>query len=205
MIADIQLVFVRHGETEWTEKGLLHGHRDSPLSATGRRQAELTAERLRTDKFDALYSSSLGRAMETASVLGEAVGLTPEPLDGLKEMYYGWMEGKPNPPFEPDGSGRNIYRPLVMLILRLTGEKPDHLFSRVKDSIHTMIEKHPASKLLTVTHWGVLSVIMATLLDNDPKRWRDYDHWAACGVTEIHARNGKWHVIRLNDAGHLQE
>lgn len=205
MNAPIQLVFVRHGDTEWTEKGLLHGHRDSPLSATGRRQAELTAERLQTDRFDAFYSSPLGRAMETALILSEAVGLTPEPLDGLKEMYYGWMEGKPNPPFEPDGSGPNLYRPLVMLILRLTGENPAHFFKRVKETIHTMIEKHTVSRLLIVTHWGVLSIIMATLLDNDPKRWRDYGDWAACGVTEIHARNGKWHLIRLNDSGHLQE
>lgn len=205
MTADIQLVFVRHGDTEWTEKGLLHGHRDSPLSATGRRQAELTAERLQTDRFDALYSSPLGRAMETASVLGKAVGLTPEPLDGLKEMYYGCMEGKPNPPFEPDGTGPHLYRPLVMLILRLTGENLAHFFKRVKDTVHSVIEKHTKSRLLIVTHWGVLSIIMATFLDNDPKRWREYGDWAACGVTEIHSKNGKWHLVRLNDPGHLQE
>src|SRR4030043_435873 len=69
MTSGLSLVLVRHGETEWMERGRLHGRLDSPLSPTGRRHAEQAAQRLHRERFDALYTSPLGRAMETAAIL----------------------------------------------------------------------------------------------------------------------------------------
>jgi len=103
MTSGLSLVLVRHGETEWMERGRLHGRLDSPLSPTGRRHAELAAARLRGEQFQALYSSPLGRAMETAAILGRAVGLTPQPVDGLAELDFGWLEGAPAPLWREEG------------------------------------------------------------------------------------------------------
>ena len=201
-----ELVLVRHGETEWTERGLLHGGRlDSPLSPIGKHQARLAARRLEGEDFAALFSSPLGRAMQTAEIIGEALGLIPEPQEGFREYKFGWMEGKPKTIFEPDGTGPLFIKPLITLSILLTGERPGEFNTRVLRAVQDIVDRHPADRILVVTHWGVLSLIMAALLDDDPKRWREYGGWAPCGITELHGQNGKWRLIRLNDAEHLQE
>jgi len=90
-----QVVLVRHAQTEMITKNRIHGHSDSPLSQKGIRDANKTADRLREQSFDVFYSSSIGRAMSTAEIIGDALNMTPVPTDGLKERYYGWLEGKP--------------------------------------------------------------------------------------------------------------
>ena len=109
MSRNTQITLVRHGETEWTERGLLHGRLDSPLNDVGRRHAQLTARRLSGEDYDVLYSSPRGRALETASVIGRAVDLIPSPLDGFQEMDYGWLEGRPLSLADPSGDG--AFRP----------------------------------------------------------------------------------------------
>jgi broad specificity phosphatase PhoE len=201
----LQLILVRHGETEWTELGLLHGRLDSPLSITGRRHAEQTAARLRGETFNALFTSPKGRAMQTAQMLGEAVGLAPTPLDGLREMDFGWSEGKPLPLFDPDGTGAWLFRPIARIALHLTAERPPHFAARIREAIATMQAQYPQGRLLVVTHWAVISMLVALLLDGDPHRWRAYGPWAACSITELHATDGTWRILRLNDHQHLQE
>ncbi|HEY42677.1 MAG TPA: histidine phosphatase family protein [Anaerolineae bacterium] len=201
-----ELVLVRHGESEWTEKGLLHGGRlDSPLSPKGKRQAALAARRLEGEDFAALFSSPQGRAMQTAQILGEVLGLTTEPLDGLREYIFGWVEGKPKTLFEPDGTGPLLLKPLIGLSALLTGERPRQFNQRVLNAIHVISDRHPSGRILVVTHWGVLSLLMAALLDADPKRWREYGGWSPCGITELHGHHGEWKLIRMNDSEHLQE
>ena len=63
-----QFVVARHGETLWNRRGLQQGQADSPLSEPGIRQAEAIAEALADRAFDALYSSDLGRAVQTAGI-----------------------------------------------------------------------------------------------------------------------------------------
>src|SRR5689334_13838242 len=86
--------FVRHGETEWNAQGRLCGRTDVALSANGRRQAGLLADRFRPMAIDALYSSPLQRALETARCIGRAVGHEPVVDGRLLELYYGEWEGR---------------------------------------------------------------------------------------------------------------
>ncbi len=201
----MQLILVRHGETEWTERGLLHGRLDSPLSATGRHHAELAARRLQDERFDALYSSPLGRAMQTAEIIGRAVGLRPAPLAGLREADYGWLEGRPLAQVDPDGASSWLFRPLVLLAGALSAERPGQIARRTAAAIETIRSRHPRGRVLAVTHWGVISMLVAQLVDRDPRRWRGRGPWAACGISELHAHNGTWRIARLNDHDHLQQ
>ena len=205
MSSGTRLVLVRHGETEWTERGLLHGRLDSPLSAAGRRHSEMTAGRLQGERFDALFSSPKGRAMQTAAILGQAIGLTPVPLDDLREADFGWLEGKPLSRIDPDGPGNKFLRPVVWLMRSLTAERPVHIAGRVTAAVETMTRQFPQGRLLVVTHWGIISMIMAQLVDQDPGKWRGRGPWAACGLSELHAVNGAWQVVRLNDHAHIRQ
>ena len=85
---------VRHGETKWNAVDRICGRSDVPLSEAGRRQAKRLAERLKPISFDALYSSPLKRAIDTARFISERIGLEPVLDDSLVELDYGQWEGK---------------------------------------------------------------------------------------------------------------
>lgn len=88
------LYLVRHGETEWNRAHRIQGSTDIPLNDTGRAQAARTGELLRRRDWDAIYSSPLARAFETATILGDALGLgPPETVPELAERNYGEAEG----------------------------------------------------------------------------------------------------------------
>ncbi len=203
MADGIQLVLVRHGETEWTEKGLLHGRLDSPLSATGRLHARQAGVQLSGQHFDALFSSPRGRALETAAFIGQETGLAPEPLEGLQEMDYGWLEGRPLDYVDPDGTGAFLLRPLVRLAMAATGERPGQMAKRIANAIDTLCEEYTGGRLLLVTHWGVLSMIQAQLLNGHHRSWRSNGPWAACGISELRHRDGNWQAVYLNRHDHL--
>src|ERR1700692_3285815 len=69
------VVIIRHGQSQGNAEGRFGGHTDTPLSARGRKQAAATASALASEKFDAVYSSDLPRAIETATPLANRVGI----------------------------------------------------------------------------------------------------------------------------------
>jgi broad specificity phosphatase PhoE len=69
-------LLARHGETEWNREERYQGHADPPLNATGRAQAEELANSLVEEQVEAIYSSDLRRAAETAEIVGARLGLT---------------------------------------------------------------------------------------------------------------------------------
>src|SRR5260370_17327478 len=78
-----QVVISRHGQPQGNAEGRFGGHTDTPLSPRGRKQAQATAKALASEKFSAIYSSDLPRAIETASPLAKLVAVplhTPHPL-----------------------------------------------------------------------------------------------------------------------------
>ncbi len=91
------LAFIRHGQTDWNREGRLQGSSDIPLNDTGREQAR-TAERMLEDwTWDAVVSSPLVRARETAQIVAEGLGLPLGPAyPELAERDYGPLEGLPD-------------------------------------------------------------------------------------------------------------
>ena len=193
MKSTLELILMRHGETEWTESGLLHGHTDIPLSRKGEKQARDAARRLQGKTFTVIYSSPLKRAVQTATIMGENSKLDPIPLAGLSERYYGWGEGKPM--FIVDPTGPKLLKPFVRLMVNLTGEREHHFTQRIKSTIETIINQHPRGRVLVVTHWGVLSMIMSLLMDGNLKNADNYGPWKACGLTTLQQNCRTWKII----------
>lgn len=87
--------FIRHGQTEWNREGKLQGSSDVPLNDTGRTQA-LAAARILADDgpWDAIVSSPLSRARETAEIIARELGIDLGPAyAGFRERDYGPLEG----------------------------------------------------------------------------------------------------------------
>lgn len=87
--------FVRHGQTENNVARLMSGQADIPLTKLGLAQAEGAAETLRGERFDALVSSPLQRAMRTAAIIGAATGHEPVANADLMERDWGVYTGQP--------------------------------------------------------------------------------------------------------------
>ncbi|MCR5611270.1 MAG: histidine phosphatase family protein [Clostridiales bacterium] len=89
------IVLVRHGQTPYNAEHRLQGQLDIPLSDAGREQAEKLGERLKNEgvRFDALYSSRLKRAKDTARIIGGYLGLEPKVIAGVEEINFGCFQG----------------------------------------------------------------------------------------------------------------
>ena len=89
----MKIYFIRHGETDWNRKRKIQGQADIPLNDTGRKQAEAAAIWLRNVMFDAIFSSPLARARETAEIIRNGRDIPVYIDERLIEIAYGSCEG----------------------------------------------------------------------------------------------------------------
>ncbi|WP_179404854.1 histidine phosphatase family protein [Burkholderia guangdongensis] len=164
-MATTQILFIRHGETAWNRIKRIQGHIDIPLAETGLAQAQRLAERLARDardgaRIDAIYSSDLQRAQQTAQPSATALGLPLVLNAGLRERSYGVFQGHDSteiearfpdayaawqtrdPGFEPDG-----------------GESQRAFYHRVLHAIEPIVAAHPGGRIACVAHGGVLDCV----------------------------------------------
>lgn len=87
------VIIVRHGETLWNLQRRYQGHGDSPLTATGRAQADAVGRRLKSVPVDAFIASDLGRTRETAAIITRHTGHIPALDSRLRERSFGVLEG----------------------------------------------------------------------------------------------------------------
>jgi probable phosphoglycerate mutase len=155
----VLLYLVRHGETDWNLARRIQGSTDIPLNDTGRDQAATAGELLARREWDAVYSSPLSRAFETASIIAGEIGLpTPTTVDALVERAYG----------EAEGLGDEE------LTARFPGDTPvpgresrGEVIARVLPALMDLAEAHPDEAIIVVSHGGVIrSVLNAVDPDN---------------------------------------
>lgn len=89
----LRLILIRHGETAWNAEGRAQGFTDLELTERGRQQAQALAQALQDKPLEAVYSSPLCRALETARVIAQPHGLEVQTDVGLMEMNQGELEG----------------------------------------------------------------------------------------------------------------
>jgi len=143
------ILLARHGETEWNREVRFQGHADPPLNETGRAQAVQLAEQLAGESIDAVYSSDLRRASETAEIVGGQLGLPVEQEPGLREIDVGSWQGLTKA--EIDG------RPW-------DGETYEQHSERVLRALRGIAARHPGGQVLVVTHGGSLRRVQQAVL-----------------------------------------
>ena len=156
----------RHGESDWNVARRWQGHADRPLTELGRRQAAELAERLAEVPLDAVYSSDLLRARETAEAIAGPRGLPVHALRELREIDVGSWSGLTRP--EAEERFPEAY-------LRWTqgghgwddGEEYEQMAKRVVDAVLGVAARHPGGCALVVAHGGPIRALHAVALGID--------------------------------------
>ncbi len=200
-----ELLFIRHGETDWNRQQRFQGQIDVPLNAAGRAQAQRLAQRLHADKHDALFTSDLLRARETSAPLAAAWGLAPVALAGLREQHFGVLEGLDVPTIKqrhPDlwqhwlEHRRDFALP--------GGESLSQFHARVLNAVRDLATGAAAGprRLAIVTHGGVLDMLWRTA------KGLPLDGLRACeipntGLNRLRWADGTLHIEQWADDAHL--
>ncbi|PYI54904.1 histidine phosphatase family protein [Paenibacillus flagellatus] len=149
---------IRHGTTDWNVTGRLQGQNDIPLNEAGRWQAVRLAERLRRERWDAIASSDLARARETADIVAEAAGIGPVRLEaGLRERTHGRLDGTTLE--ERIAAWGPDWKELDHGV-----ESDELLFARGYACIEKLLREFEGRRLLVVSHGAFIGVVMERLL-----------------------------------------
>lgn len=202
----LQLILIRHAETIANIQGRWMGWNDTPLTEQGAAHAEAVARRLAAEVTDAiaLYTSPLPRARRTAEVIGRALGLEPVPLDSLREINFGDMDGVTLEEMRthyPDLYERWQDR-TDMEFTWPGGERRSDFFRRVSATCDDILFRHRQGTVLIVAHRGTLGVMLAYLLPEQMSQWWGYE-LTHCALTRVSVQNGRASLLALNDATHL--
>jgi probable phosphoglycerate mutase len=169
------LLLARHGETDWNREGRWQGWADPPLNATGRAQAQALAEQLRDTPFDAVYSSDLRRAHETAEIVAAPHDVPVVADPGLREIDVGSWSGLTRKEIEqrfPDGT-------------RPDGETRDEHAARVLGAVERIARENPGLRILVVTHGGTMRALHGHVSE------LPFHPVENCGVLELHFRDDR--------------
>jgi broad specificity phosphatase PhoE len=147
-----RILLVRHGETDWNRESRWQGQSDTPLNDTGREQARALAEELTGEPLDAVYSSDLIRAHETARVVAESRGLDVIAIRDLRERSFGSLEGLTTDEIQARHPG--IELPWS------DGETREAMAERVLEALQRIADTHPDADVLVVSHGGPLRAVL---------------------------------------------
>jgi len=165
------LLIARHGETDWNRARRWQGHADRPLTERGRAQATELAERLADIALDAVYSSDLRRARETAEAVAHAQGVDVVQLADLREVDVGSWEGLTREEAEtrfPDGFRRWLAGGTGWE----DGESYAEMSTRVLAAVDRIANEDEGGGLLIVSHGGPIRAIHGAALGMDVEAYR---------------------------------
>ena len=201
---DTLLYLVRHGITKWNDERRYQGHRDLPLSETGRLQAEKVARRLQGVDIAAVYSSDLARAMDTARFVGKTHRLPIIPLEELREIDVGKWEGKSFEELRHKES--ELLEHWLSDIVNNPipgGESYAQLRDRVIPKIMELARTHKGSSICIVSHSGPLKLMLCHVLGMAPCGRLRFELANASLSAITCADDVRMRVLFLNDTCHL--
>ncbi|MBI2228765.1 MAG: histidine phosphatase family protein [Deltaproteobacteria bacterium] len=197
----MQIVLVRHGATDWNLQGRCQGVTDRELSEVGVRQAEQLAALLRDESIEAVYSSALRRARQTAELISQPHNLPVMIEENIRELDHGALEGLTfNEIKQSYSEFLTRWRTEPAEIQVPGGERLIDVAERAWVGINRITGRHPtAESIVVVSHnfpiLGIVCRVTGTHLNN----YRSF-HLDPCSITRLH-RNGAnaWSLTQVNN------
>ena len=180
-MATTRIYLVRHGATQLTAEDRFSGT-TGDLSEVGRAQIARLGERLRGERIQALYASPLSRALDSARILGAAIGLEPELQDGLREIDHGHWErlthaevsqryGDEYAEWQRDPFGATPSG----------GESGASVLARAGAAMQDILSRSAGQRVVVVSHKATIRLLICEWLGIDPRGYRErLDQQPAC-------------------------
>jgi 2,3-bisphosphoglycerate-dependent phosphoglycerate mutase len=200
-----RICFIRHGETDWNVEKRIQGHTDISLNETGRAQALAMAFNAAHQRFHAIYSSDLLRALETAQVLAQREDHAVKLLPQLRERHYGIFQG-----ITAEEGAERYPQAYAHYIARdpdydfETGESLRGFAERVAEGVDWLVRHHSGQTIAAVSHSGVLDVIYRRATNRPLSTPRDFKI-PNCALNWFHFDGQGWHLEAWGDRHHLHE
>ncbi len=198
------LFAVRHGETQWNLCGKQQGHLDSPLTELGVEQAQAIALDLSQRNIDILYSSDLGRAIQTANIIAERLSVQMNTDDRLRERHLGLMQGLTKSEFAnkfpKESSKFNSGDPDYVLP---GGESASQRYTRCIECVEDLAAQHAGKRLLIVAHGGALNSFFHKALNlplTEPRRFSLFN----ASINAFSITKGTWRLDTWGQIAHLR-
>lgn len=187
---------VRHGQTEYNVAGKAQGWKDSPLTRMGMAQALMLRRWMdgRHLHFHTIYTSDLGRAVQTASILAE-----PETqvlaTDGLREISFGDLDGQDSSAFrgvdwekDYESHGGESYEQAVL-----------RAWKTLMSILETELQKSETEPVLIVTHGAILTGMYQLLDKSDTRSWPEQVHLHNCEtlICQLNPQTGRLQLQAL--------
>lgn len=201
----MKVIAIRHGETVWNTEAREMGQLDSPLTNLGQAQAEAIALRVKTMPISKIFTSDLGRAVQTAHPISVALGCEVTLDESLRERHMGIFQGLtkseakesyPKEWSEYQAKGAEYVIP--------EGESARQRLDRSVKAMTSIADNNPDEYILVVTHGGFLMGFFEYVLGLAPGNgWRFSRRNASFNVFEY--SEGRWSLDVWNDTSHLGE
>jgi broad specificity phosphatase PhoE len=202
----LNILLIRHAQTNWNISGRFQGVTDVPLNNVGLIQAEKIAERLSYFKIDSIYSSDLSRAFNTSKVIAKRHGIHVKTSDKLREINFGEWEGKTkeeiiNLGFE---SEYNEWKRNPHKVKFLVEGSLKNVQSRAVNYIKEILEEnYDKRNIVIVSHGAVLKTIIIYLLELNLSFYKKF--WLGnTSLSIIRLNNSHYNIEILNDMSHLK-
>ena len=198
----LELLLVRHGETEWNRTHRYLGSSDEPLNATGLRQAEQLAAVFTETRIDVILSSDMARTMQTAQAVSAVCGVetVTDPL--LRELSFGIFEGLTYNEVQDQYPTELADWQADFEKAPMGGEKLSTLSKRVEMSLNRIRGEYAGKQVLVVSHGGVIREILRQSLGL-PAAGHWYFSIAAASITKLGLYASGPVLYSLNAVGHL--
>jgi broad specificity phosphatase PhoE len=201
-----KIYLVRHAQSEANAAGRVQGWADSPLSRQGRQQAQLLAERLAAEPpIEAIFSSSLQRAAETARIIAARLNCSLKFDDDLREYNMGPITGLTAAEIREKFPARYAAYERNEPLPQLPGAESESVFlERVRRGMERVVEQTPEQQTgLVVAHGGSLNACLINWLGLRQRRRFFRFGNASLSLVEINAAGER--IIYLNDTHHLDK
>ncbi|MCI8614103.1 histidine phosphatase family protein [Parablautia intestinalis] len=163
----LKIYLARHGETDWNIENRIQGQVDTELNEKGRQQAEELARKIAEGEYQigSIYTSAKKRALETAWIAGNKLGMVPKVQQGLEEISFGKWEGyrwKQVRELFPEEY--QVWRNNRRYQVPPEGESYQQLLDRLLPALSDIAKKEKVNALV-VTHSAVIMTLLSYLYD----------------------------------------
>lgn len=200
----MEIYIVRHGRTVWNKAGLIQGSSDVELLQEGIDMAIETGQGLAEVEFDAVYSSPLSRAVNTAQLIIDArdEGSRPDiQIDvNLSEMGFGVLEGeKYVPPGEEGGLLEGFWDAPDTYEAPEGGDSFDDIIERAAEFIRHVEAMHSdGERILVVAHAAMNQALMSVLEKRSVKDFWKFGKQLNCAVAIAKREDNQWMIYERN-------